>query len=507
MSIRLGGIHSGFDTDSIVRELVRAQSARKDKLVRSKSRVETRQDVWRELNTKIQNFQHRVLNNMRFQGSFAQKTTRVSNESIATVRTTNNAVNGVQTLSVDRLAKSGYLTGGKLAEGTTSAMTLSQLTGGDIATDETVNFTVTIGNGPDARTENIELSGDSTVGSVVAALNGINGINASYDARNQRIFVSSATTGAASNFEITASGSANGERALDALGLSGQERAGKVDGVDAQITLNGAEFTSASNIFDINGLAITALAVTVSGQTVSLTTEDDHEAVFDMVRNFLNEYNELMKEMDRLLGTRPARGFNPLTEDEKATMSDKDIEKWEEQIRGSILHRDESLGTISSAMRNVMMQGVQVNGRTMHLFDLGIERLGFNMAGEFEENAYHIMGDPDSAHTSGRDDKLRAMIADDPDTVTSFFVELTRNMHQVMWDNTRGIKDTRTVGFAFNDIALRKEQDDFAQRILREEQRINKLEDKYWRQFTAMETAMARMTKSQAAISGLLGGF
>ena len=53
MAIRLSGLQSGLDTDTIVQELVKAQSQKKEKLVKSQKKLEWKQDAWKTLNSKI----------------------------------------------------------------------------------------------------------------------------------------------------------------------------------------------------------------------------------------------------------------------------------------------------------------------------------------------------------------------------------------------------------------------------------------------------------------------
>ena len=66
--------------------------------------------------------------------------------------------------------------------------------------------------------------------------------------------------------------------------VQGTGTATKVSGQDAKITLNGAEYTSNSNTFDINGLTITALDTTKAGEVITVTTQQDTDGIYDMVK-------------------------------------------------------------------------------------------------------------------------------------------------------------------------------------------------------------------------------
>lgn len=91
----------------------------------------------------------------------------------------------------------------------------------------------------------------------------------------------------------------------------------KIEGRDAKILLNGAEFTSSNNTFAINGLTFTALAETKDGEEVTVTTQDDTDGIYNMIKDFLKEYNSIINEIDKLYNAESAKGYEPLTDDEK----------------------------------------------------------------------------------------------------------------------------------------------------------------------------------------------
>ena len=114
MAMRLSGLMSGMDTDSVIQELVSARRTKVDTAKKAQTKLSWKQDTWKELNTKLKNLQSKYLSNMRFTTSYSKKTTKVSNSAAVSVITGEDAVNGVQTLKVKQLAKTGYLTGAEL---------------------------------------------------------------------------------------------------------------------------------------------------------------------------------------------------------------------------------------------------------------------------------------------------------------------------------------------------------------------------------------------------------
>lgn len=114
MPMRLSGLMSGMDTESIIQQLVSAKKTKVTKAVKAQKSLKYKQDAWKDLNKQIVNLYNKSLTQMRFQSSYMKKVTKVSNSSIVSVITGENAMNSVQSLEVNQLARSGYLTGGQI---------------------------------------------------------------------------------------------------------------------------------------------------------------------------------------------------------------------------------------------------------------------------------------------------------------------------------------------------------------------------------------------------------
>ena len=496
-SMRLTGLMSGMDTESIIQQLVEAKKTKVDTAKKSQTKLSWKQDAWKELNTKLQNLQKKYLSNMRFATDYAKKTTKVSNSNKVSVITGENAVDGVQSLKIESLAKSGYMTGGKL-EGKdggelTALSKISDIQG--VADDINGNISIKTKSG----TVDIAINGETTISDVLTQLKSA-GVNASFDAKQQRLYIISKEMGEENDFEITGD-----DAALSALGLS-ESQSTKVDGKDAVIYLNDARYTSTNNTFEINGLTFTALGTTGEDEEITVTTQNDTDGIYDMLKNFLKEYNSIINEMDKLYNADSAKGYDPLTNEEKEAMSESDIKEWETKIKDSLLRRDENISTVSSALKSVMSAGIEINGKTMYLSSFGINTLSYFEAADNERNAYHIDGDPDDASTSGNADKLKSMIASDPDTVISFFTQLSKNLYDKMSDLSQSVDGYRTYGNFYDDKKMKSDYDDYTSKISDLEKKLADYEDKWYKKFAAMETALAKMQSNMSAVTGLLGG-
>lgn len=522
--MRVTGMFSGFETESIISELVSAKSSKVTKLKNEQKKLEWKQEVWQNLNTKIYSFYSKKLTNMRYESSYAKRKTSSSNESIASVVAGDNAVTGSQTLKVNSLAQSGYLTGakikgpvhsdnptGKVSSDTILSKINSNLTGSTIS--------VTVGNG---ETQNIEITSDMTVNGLVSELKKA-GLNASFDATNQRFFINSKEMGADNDFTITATNIPNADgsgsmSALRALGLDTTATADeyndlfgfstnctKIDGTDAEIILNGATFTGSSNTFSINGLTIDVKGTTSADETVTFTTTADTDGIYDMIKDFFEDYNEMINEISRLYNADSASDYDVLTAEQKETMTDEEIETWENKIKDSLLRRDTTLNTIISSMNSIMSEGVKMSdGKTMYLAKFGIGTLNYFECEDNEHYAYHIDGDEDDEKTSGKTDKLKSMIATDPDTVTEFFATLSKSLYS-KFDELMASTEYSSIYKVYNDKELKTQYKKYDTKISDAQDELNDYEDKWYDKFTAMEVALSKLQSNQNAVSSMLG--
>ncbi|MDE5866056.1 MAG: flagellar filament capping protein FliD, partial [Lachnospiraceae bacterium] len=285
---------------------------------------------------------------------------------------------------------------------------------------------------------------------------------------------------------------------------SGDNGGTKIDGQDAEILLNGAKFNSSTNTFSVNGLTLTALEET-KGAEVTLTTSTDTDGIYDMIKNFFSEYNKLINEMDSLYNAESSKGYDPLTSEEKDALTDTEVEEWEKKIKDSLLRRDSTLRSLTNGMSSILLQGASVNGKQMYLSDFGIATLGYFKSKDNERNAYHIDGDSDDIDTKSAEDKLKAMIASDPDTVMNFFSQLSTNLYNDLTDKMSSVKDTRSAFTVYNDKVMKKEYDAYTDKIKKEEEKLNRLMDSWYSKFSKMETAMAKLESKNSSLSSLFG--
>lgn len=273
-----------------------------------------------------------------------------------------------------------------------------------------------------------------------------------------------------------------------------------IEASDSKIILNGAELTSSSSTVSANGLDIALTGLTKAGEPITFSVSNDVDGVYKSIKNFLTEYNNILKEMNTLYNADSSKGYEPLTKEQKEAMSDDEVELWEKKIKDSLLRRDSTLNGVITSMRSAMQSQVTYEGKSYSLSSFGI----MTSTDYTEGGLYHIYGDTDDAVYADKTDKLKAALQEDPAAVVNVLSGIFSNLRETMSKKMAGSKVSSALTF-YSDIKMKEEISDYEDEIEAWEDRLADLEDSYYKKFTAMETAMAKLQSQQNSLSGLFG--
>lgn len=501
MAVRMTGLVSGMDTESIVKELMATQESKKKKITDKQTTLTWKEEKWKELNTKLYKLYTDSVSKMRLQGSYQTKKATASDDSKAAITAATSAPVGAHTLEVKELASSQYVTGKKLDSALTSSGTFSQL--GFDTTDEIV---ITVGNNESVK---LSVNNNTTISQFLKSCKDA-GLNASYDTTQKRFFISSTTSGTDGAFTMS---SANG--ALEKLGLGQIDgtalspETGKdgvaVDGMtvvkasNATIILDGAKLTSSNNTINANGLTINLKGVT--SEVINLNVSNDTETTYNMIKGFVKEYNTILKSMNEMYYADSAYGYDPLSDDEKEAMSEAEVEKWETKIKDSLLRRDSTLGQLMNAMKDSMMSSVNVGGKSYSLSIFGIT----TSSDYSEKGLLHIAGDKDDSSYASETDKLMKALEEDPDIVMETLSQIGKSLYDTMNEKMKSIPNVRSALTFYNDKEIQKKQTTYKKELSTLEDKLTKMEERYYKQFSAMETALSKLESQSSSLSSLLG--
>ena len=505
MPIRITGMNSGLDTESIITALTSTKQTKLDNFKGDQKKLTWKQDKWKELNKKVVSFYNGTLSNMRFSTAYSKKVTTASNSNAVSVVTGDSAMDATQTLNITRLAKSAYLTGKEVKVGDNKAKTSNTMSDIGLTGGGTLKFKI---GDNDSDLISVDVSATDTIESVLSKLKSAKSsvsntsLNFNYDENNGRFYVSSKEAGTKSSFDIVSTD------AMNALGFAkNADGSNYIKGTTAAITLNGVDYTSDSNTFEVNGLTITANEV-ASG--ITLTTKQDTSGIYDNIKKMIKEYNDLMKEFATLYNADKATKYKMLTDDEKDAMSDSEVEDWENKIKDGLLSGDDTIATLRSSLKNVMGSSISVTLKDGTKKDYSLSCFGISTGSYFsteenERDVLHIDGDKDDTTTSGNTDLLTAAISSDPSMVQEFFTSLSRNLYSKLSDLMKGTEYSSSFTI-YEDKLMASQYSAYNTKISDAQSALEAAQDKYYKQFSKMETALAKINSSSGTLSSFFGG-
>lgn len=500
--IRMTGLSSGLDTQSLIADLSKAHKTRVDNAKKKQTKAEWKKEAWSSLNTKIFNFYKDALSTFKSSGTYNAKKV---NGSLSGVKITagNGAVTGSHSVKVLSNASAQMWTGNKIAELDDSGETV---TGGTKLTDLGIAANTVI----KVNDQDITVTEDMTLSGLTQEM-GKKGINANFDANQGRFYLSSKTAGTEFTVSVDDDGTALQKLGLDFPEVAeGEEKMSdgyKIPSSKAMIEYNGVKYESENGTFNINGLTI---EVNASGDDLpqkksqSFVVDMDVDSIYDKVKGFVKEYNSLITEMNKLYDAPSSKGYEPLTSDEKEAMSEEEVKNWETKIKDSLLRRDSTISTLLSSMRTTLNKTVEVTGAGgTHSY--GLASFGITTGTYTEKGQLHIAGNSEDSDYADQDDKLKAAIMADPDAVIKTFTTLGNEMYSNLQKAMKGTEMSSALTF-YNDKQMDEEIRTYKKDVKTLQEKLQADEDKYYKQFSAMETAMAKFQSQQTYISQLFGG-
>ncbi|PIH58364.1 flagellar filament capping protein FliD [Paenibacillus sp. LK1] len=509
--MRINGF-SGMDIDSMVKELMTAKRAPLDKLNQKKTLLEWQRDSYRELNSKMYEFRNTKLQ-QTYRQSAALNTQKavVTGNSDAVKAEAGATANGIKMeVSIEQLATAkAQETDGK-GQGYSSRQSLAELANG-------IKFgqpTTSLGTSDYSKEYKIKINdvemtftGQDTVSSIIAKINSKTDLNvkASFDDLTGKFTIASKDLGSTGKLDVEAPDAGNNSL-MDVFGQGSTAVVTDIAAKDAIVLINGKKLDPppTSNIITYNGVQMNLLAETVTRDSNGIITSDkpftiniqsDPDKALETVKAFIADYNTMLDLLNTKVGEEKYRSFQPLTSEQRSAMTESDIKLWEEKAKSGLLKNDDILSNLASTMRIIM-------GEKMgELSNIGIT------GGKYYENGKIYLDE----------EKFKKAIIGNPQQVSdilqgtgtntdsSIFGKLYKEMDTAM---TKVAERAGTTKYSGDVNSIYKEESvmgktlkGYNTQITALEKRLSDLENRYYKQFTAMETAMNKYQSQSSSLS------
>jgi flagellar hook-associated protein 2 len=478
---------SGIDTDALVKAMTMNQQSKVDNLNAQMKQAEWKKDLLNDFNNKIRVFRDTFgstlgSDNLMSRGAFTSFSVKMPANSGVNVTASASAKTGTYNVRVDQIATAATMRGGKLtdrATGLTEAELNRVAIGSANAVSDTemsddISFSI---NGHD-----FTFSASDSLKKVMDEINKSDaGVTMSYTQSSDRVTITSNEMGSAGSitFEDTTGFLAH-------LGLT-ETAAGQ----DAVVYINGEEEPRIlnTNTITLDGVTMTFLRPT-DESGVDYTLEADYTTAVSRVKKMVDAFNELFRELDSAYNERARRDYRPLSPDQRAEMSEKEIEQWEERAREGLLHRDNTLGRLINGMRGTLSAKL---GDAGTLASIGIT------TGNYRVN--------ETSQLEVDEEKLLAALQEDPDRVHSLLADvgsggtgggfMTR-LNRLTDEYVNSIKG-RDLQNLNNDIH------NYTKNIKEQENKLHEMSERYYLQYARLETALAQMMSQQDYVASMFG--
>ena len=408
---------SGLDVESLVKVGMISHQKKYDRIYKKEVETEWRKEAYANVYDKVNTFKSRM-SDYRLSSSTKPMTTTSSNADAVTA--TANASAGVMghTVEVTQAATNAYLmtaTSQIGRAGTPGSTKLRDIAfsggarpGGMLDGDTALKFKVSNGTGSaevsftaeEIFTKNLTLndlanrinnarytdsSGKKT------ALN----IRANYDSVSDGFSLANSKTGTNNKIDLTVdttSSSASYTTTLlnnMNLGVVSNGTIGTpmtlttsspttvsmaAAGTNANVKIDGRNYANLQeNNLTVNGVTYTFKKPTPVGTPATVNVAQDQDKLVENVKKFVDEYNALLDELNKLYGDKGHKDYGVLTKSQEEGMTKDQVEKWNAKAKEGLLYRDSYVRSMIGDMRDAVINRVQsVPGRYSTLSSIGI---------------------------------------------------------------------------------------------------------------------------------------
>lgn len=331
---------------------------------------------------------------------------------------------------------------------------------------------------------------------------------------NQFVFTAK-ETGAGGRVEI---GGELGERLFGKVNVTDKDH--YTAGQDAKFTatINGQkmEFSRSSNTFDLDGMSITLNGTfeVKDGETpVTFSSKTDTDKIIDVVKTMVEDYNAIVSEVKKAYSDMPLEKsdgsrYKPLTDEDKADMTESEIKAYEEKAKTGILFMDRDLSSLYSALRSAVAPG---GSDGSFLRSIGIKT-------SYEDGLTTLSLDENA---------LREALEQNPDQVKDAFTKSKENgaasdglmasiqkvtdRYAATTGATKGILIEKagskySPSAALNNTLL-EQMKDIDKQVDKWQAKMSDKVDYYTNKFTQLEMLIAQMNSQSSSLAGMMGGY
>ena len=361
----------------------------------------------------------------------------------------------------------------------------------------------------------IELDEDATVNDLLTAVNDSGaGVTMTYSTLTNSFSITADDLGSAGSIVFGTNSDGSDNRILTELGLVG-DGATVTDGQNAIFTINDVEVYHNSNSYTTDGTTFTFTDDMTVGETYNVSISKSYDDIKQVIKDFVEDYNQLIDDVYEYIGTSPARDsddnlYEPLTDAEKEEMDDDEIEKWETLAKQGVIYNDSTVSSIMSQLRTALYNTVTLDdGTKFGIFSMGIKTASILESSSTDAMRGKLVLDEDAFDEAfeSNADAIEKLFTDSDSGIMSKVNTILTNSVKTTGStrgtlvNKAGVANTSSA----TDNYIYRQMLTIQDRISQLQDRYDAKEDYWWTIFTNLETAMSDFNSQSSYLSSYLG--
>jgi flagellar hook-associated protein 2 len=345
--------------------------------------------------------------------------------------------------------------------------------------------------------------------SIKTIMNKINssdaGVKVSYLSGSDKFMFESTVAGASGKISLS-----DTAKTLFSDNIEGNKGFKEEEGKDAKISVkygNGEpqDLVRGSNSFNLEGLNITINGkFDGSADPVTLTSKTNSDKIVSTITDMIKDYNEIIQLVSDQSSKKPNRDYSPLTDEQKESMSEDQIKKWEDKAKVGVLFNDTELRSLSDSLRFVFDAGSDEKAK--------LSSYGISTSSDYTEKGKLVFDETKfraALETNAED--IKKLFTKKADTSTGerdgFMAKLTSITNK--FASTSGAVKGILIEKAGSTYAptsvttnsLQKSIDSIDVYIKKLQAQLKTETDRYVKQFTNLENVIAQMNSQSSTLS------
>lgn len=376
--------------------------------------------------------------------------------------------------------------------------------GNEITEEEVI--TTAVGYSININGKEIVVGKNATVADLIAAVNKSDaGVTLSYNKLEGAFTLTANDKGAGGDVDVL-----DDDVLAKALGLTSDTRASHTDGTNAMITVDGVQVEHNDNVYELDGITFDFSEVDpAQGEEITVNIGKDYDDIKQAVKDFVNDYNKMIDDITAYTKTTRPRDkstnsyYEPLTDEQKEDMSEKEIEKWEELAKQGLLYNDSTVSSVLTKLRSVLYGTVEMeDGSKFGLFNMGIKVASF--LDDAEGSKLGKLTLDEEAFDKAFEEHADAIEKLFTDPNEGVMAKINKTIEGAVKDTVASqgtlVRKAGTTGVSAKDNAIYREMERINKRIEQLQKRYDKKEEYWWKIFTNLEKMQAQFMSQQSYI-------